>query len=234
MDVYSGMKKKLVALTGAGISAESGLKTFRDNDGLWEGYNVYDVATPEAWQRDPEMVQAFYNMRRKEVLNAQPNNAHLLLAKLEHHFNICIITQNIDNLHERAGSTNIIHLHGEITKAQSSINPHLIYPIQGAELHLNEKCELGAPLRPFVVWFGEAVPKMAEAELAMQDADYLLIIGTSLQVYPAASLVHAVPADAQIAVIDPGSPAIQNRYNTTVIRQKATIGLQQWIAENVG
>lgn len=228
------MKKKLVVLTGAGISAESGLKTFRDHDGLWEGYNVYDVATPEAWQRDPEMVQAFYNMRRKEVINAQPNDAHLLLAQLENHFQVWIITQNIDNLHERAGSTNIIHLHGEITKAQSSLNPRLIYPIEGTELHLSEKCELGAPLRPFVVWFGEPVPKMAEAEAAMQDANYLLIIGTSLQVYPAASLVHAVPADAQITVIDPGSPVIQNRHNTTVIRQKATTGLQQWVAQNVG
>lgn len=234
MVLYSRMRKKLVVLTGAGISAESGLKTFRDHDGLWEGYNVYDVATPEAWQRDPVMVQSFYNARRKEVLKAKPNAAHLLLAELENHFNVCIITQNIDNLHERAGSSHIIHLHGEITKAQSSVNPNLTYPIEGTELLMTDTCELGSPLRPFVVWFGEAVPKMAEAEIAMSDADLVLIIGTSLQVYPAASLVHAVPIDALITVIDPGSPALVKRPNTSIIRQKATTGLQQWVGENVG
>ena len=150
--------KKLVVLTGAGISAESGLKTFRDSDGLWEGYDIQEVATPQAWDWNRSLVQEFYNMRRKAVLEAEPNAAHYALAKLEDKYDVTIITQNIDNLHERGGSTNVLHLHGIITRSQSSVNPELTYPIEGWELGMDEKCELGSPLRPHVVWFGEDVP----------------------------------------------------------------------------
>ncbi len=165
------MKKKAVVLTGAGISAESGLKTFRDAGGLWEGHNVYDVATPEAWERDPELVQQFYNERRKSVLAALPNEGHRALVKLEEKYKVTIITQNIDDLHERAGSSDIIHLHGIITRSQSSRRPDLTYEIDGWELRMGEKCEFGTQLRPHVVWFGEAVPMIEEAAKICQEAD---------------------------------------------------------------
>lgn len=174
------MKKKLVILTGAGISAESGLQTFRDADGLWEGYNVYDVATPEAWLRNPDLVQEFYNLRRKAVLEAEPNAAHYALAKFEEKYDVTIITQNIDNLHERAGSSHVVHLHGIITKAQSSRNSRLIYDIEGWELKIGEKCALGSQLRPHVVWFGEAVPMIETAAKICSGAEIFMIIGTSL------------------------------------------------------
>ncbi len=170
------MKKKLVVLTGAGISAESGLKTFRDADGLWEGYNVLDVATPEAWQRNPELVQRFYNERRKQVIAAQPNEAHLALVDLEKQFDVEIITQNIDDLHERAGSTNVTHLHGIITFSQSSKRSSLVYPIKGDEIKLGEFCELGSQLRPHVVWFGEAVPMIDKAAEICSKADFLCLL----------------------------------------------------------
>ncbi len=196
------MRKKAVVLTGAGISAESGLRTFRDAGGLWEGHNVYDVATPEAWQRDPVMVQQFYNERRKSVLAAEPNEAHLALVRLEHEYDLTIITQNIDDLHERAGSSKILHLHGIITKSQSDKRPDLTYDIPGWELKMGEFCELGTQLRPHVVWFGEAVPMIEKAAQICCDADIFVVIGTSLQVYPAAGLTDLVPKSALKFIVD--------------------------------
>lgn len=195
--------KKLIVLTGAGISADSGLQTFRDAGGLWEGYNVYDVATPEAWQRDPDLVQDFYNARRQAVITAKPNAAHFALVKLEQKFDVSIITQNIDDLHERAGSTKITHLHGLITKSQSDKNPELTYDISGWELKMGEFCELGSQLRPHVVWFGEPVPMIGRAAELCAEADLFLVIGTSLQVYPTAGLIDLVPAKAQKFLVDP-------------------------------
>ena len=185
--------KNLVVFSGAGISAESGLKTFRDSDGLWEEYDVMDVATPEAWQRDSDLVLEFYNKRRKQVLETQPNAGHSALVTLENHFNVQIITQNIDNLHERAGSKKVLHLHGEVTKARSTVNDNLLYDINGSELKKGEVCEQGFQLRPHVVWFGEAVPNMEIAYEITRKADIMLIVGTSLNVYPAAGLIHFTP-----------------------------------------
>ncbi len=185
--------KKIVVFTGSGISAESGLRTFRDAGGLWENYAVSEVATPEAWEKDSELVQRFYNERRKQVLEAQPNAAHKAIALLEDRFKVTVITQNIDDLHERAGSSHIIHLHGEITKSRSTRHPELIYPIAGWELKMDETCEKGFPLRPYIVWFGEAVPAMDSAIQQVLTTDIFLIIGTSLEVYPAAGLVDYAP-----------------------------------------
>lgn len=219
-------KPHLVVLSGAGVSAESGLKTFRDSDGLWEGYNVYDVATPEAWKKNPEMVQDFYNMRRKSVLEATPNEAHLVLAELEKDFKVSIITQNVDDLHERAGSTSVLHLHGEILYARSSINPSLIYPIDGWELKMGEYCELGSQLRPFIVWFGEEVPMIEKAAELVAQADFFVIVGTSLQVYPAAGLTRFVPLGAPVYLIDP-KPIDVFYPNLTDIRKNAGEGMKE-------
>lgn len=222
----------IVALTGAGISAESGLKTFRGHDGLWEGYDIYEVATPEAWAANPTLVQEFYNMRRKAVLEAEPNLAHLALAELAQNFNVEIITQNIDNLHERAGSKKVMHLHGEITKARSTKKPSLVYDIDGWELRMGQTCELGSQLRPHIVWFGESVPMIEPAAALVQQADIVLVIGTSLQVYPAAGLVDVAKPSANIVVIDPSSPPIQSKNKqVTYIQQNATMGVPYWINE---
>lgn len=215
--------KKLVILTGAGISAESGLKTFRDSDGLWEGYDINEVATPEGWRRNPELVQEFYNMRRKAVVEAIPNEAHYALAALEQHFEVVIITQNIDNLHEKAGSTNVLHLHGIITKSQSSLDPNLVYDINGYEIKMGEKCEKGSQLRPHVVWFGEAVPMIEPAAKHCSKADYFAVIGTSLQVYPAAGLMDFVPFHTPKFLVDPNAPVV--RSGVHVIKEKASIGV---------
>lgn len=221
------MKKKLVVLTGAGISAESGLKTFRDADGLWEGYNVMDVATPEAWERNPQLVQQFYNDRRKQVVAAQPNLAHIKLAELESDFDVHIITQNIDDLHERAGSTAITHLHGVITYAQSDVNPDLTYPIQGDEIAMGALCELGSQLRPHVVWFGEAVPMIEKAAQICANADVFVLIGTSLAVYPAAGLLDFVAPHVVKYIIDPMIPSVSRYQNVVPIHLSATAGLVQ-------
>jgi len=222
----------IVALTGAGISAESGLKTFRGHDGLWEGYDIYEVATPEAWAANPTLVQEFYNMRRKAVLEAEPNLAHLALAELAQNFNVEIITQNIDNLHELAGSKKVMHLHGEITKARSTKNPSLVYDIDGWELRMGQTCELGSQLRPHIVWFGESVPMIEPAAALVQQADIVLVIGTSLQVYPAAGLVDVAKPSAHIVVIDPSSPPIQSKNKqVTYIQQNATTGVPFWMKE---
>ncbi|RZK24000.1 MAG: NAD-dependent deacylase [Flavobacterium sp.] len=217
--------KKLVVLTGAGISAESGLKTFRDSDGLWEGYNVYDVATPEAWERNPELVQEFYNERRRQVLAAKPNRGHEILAELERNFDVEIITQNIDDLHERAGSAKVTHLHGVITKSQSDKKPGLTYPINGTEIKMGELCELGSQLRPHVVWFGESVPMIETAAKICQTADIFVLIGTSLAVYPAAGLIDFVPADVPKYIIDPKTPDVSRYKNTFNIEKQAVDGL---------
>ena len=225
------MRSKLVILTGAGISAESGLQTFRDSDGLWEGYDVYDVATPEAWQRDPALVQDFYNMRRKSVLEAKPNAAHYALTQLEDKYDVIIITQNVDNLHERAGSKNVIHLHGVITKSQSSINADLVYDIEGWELKMGETCELGSQLRPHVVWFGEAVPMIENAIQIASQADIFVIIGTSLAVYPAASLIDYVPYSSPKIIIDPNTAPVGGIHDLKIIRETAGTGVPKLVEE---
>ncbi len=222
-------KRKLVVLTGAGISAESGLQTFRGSDGLWEGYKVTDVATPEAWSRNPEMVQEFYNLRRKAVLNAEPNSAHIALAELEKDFDVSIITQNIDNLHERAGSSHVLHLHGEIIKSRSIKDPSLVYDIPGWELKMGEICELGFQLRPFIVWFGEAVPKIEEATILSRQAEIYAVIGTSLLVYPAAGLLHDVNPGVPVYIVDPGEPEFRKRPEIHIIRENATTGIKKMV-----
>jgi NAD-dependent deacetylase len=216
---------RVVVLTGAGISAESGLKTFRDNDGLWEGYNIEDVATPEAWHRNPGLVQQFYNDRRKSVLEATPNAAHFALAALEERYNVTVITQNIDDLHERAGSTDVVHLHGVITRSQSSKRASLTYPINGWKLGMDEVCELGSPLRPHVVWFGEMVPMIEKAAEICSTADLFILVGTSLAVYPASGLINYVPDEVPKYIIDPKIPTIYNVANITKLEAKASAAL---------
>jgi NAD-dependent deacetylase len=221
-------KKKIVVLSGAGISAESGLKTFRDSDGLWEGYNVTDVATPRAWKKDPALVLEFYNQRRKNVLDAQPNAAHFGLAKLQDDFDVTIITQNIDDLHERAGSKKIVHLHGEIFKMRSEFDESLVYDIRG-DIRLGDKAEDGAQLRPHIVWFEEPVPLIQLAIPVVLSADIFVVVGTSLVVYPAAGLVNYAPMDIPKYVIDKVIPSTNSVYNVTNIEKPATQGIQDLV-----
>ena len=228
MSEPSSNTEHLVVLTGAGISAESGLSTFRDNGGLWEEHSVYDVATPEAFERDPELVLRFYNMRRSQLKDAQPNDAHRLLAQLEDRYRVTIVTQNVDDLHERGGSTKVLHLHGELTKARSSFYLEPIYDIGYREIHVGDLCDRGTQLRPHVVWFGEEVPMLAAAADVVATADRLLIVGTSLQVYPAAGLVHEVNPGVPITVIDPGEPASVS--GAEVIRKGASEGLREFVS----
>jgi NAD-dependent protein deacetylase/lipoamidase len=218
-------KRKLVVLTGAGVSAESGLRTFRDSDGLWEGYNIEDVATPGAWRKDPQLVLEFYNYRRKNVAEAQPNAAHYGLAALEDKFDVHIITQNIDDLHERGGSTNVLHLHGEIFKMRSTKNERLIYDIQG-DIRLGDTAEDGAQLRPNIVWFEEPVPKIEEAISIVVSADLFVVVGTSLVVYPAAGLVHYTHPQIPKFIIDKNIPYTSSLYNLTTIEKPATEGVK--------
>lgn len=223
INIYS--MEKIIVFSGAGVSAESGLRTFRDSDGLWEEYNVYDVATPEAWAANPKLVLEFYNKRRKQILEAQPNAAHHALVELEKKYDVHIITQNIDNLHERAGSSKVLHLHGEITKSRSTADPALVYPVKGWQLNWGDLCEKGAQLRPHIVWFGEMVPDMYSAYEIASTADVLIIVGTSLNVYPAAGLVHYTPPHCLKYLIDPNKPALTNIHNLTVIEDKASTGV---------
>lgn len=217
--------KKIIVLTGAGISVESGLQTFRDADGLWEGYNVEDVATPEAWKRDPALVQQFYNERRKSVMQAQPNAAHLALKKLENKYDVLIITQNIDDLHERAGSSQVMHLHGDIMYSRSSANPALLYKLKTNEIKMGETCELGSQLRPHVVWFGEPVPMITKAMHEMSLADIVILVGSSLAVYPAAGLLELVNPDVPVYVIDPKIPKVNSANPIYKIEEKASKGV---------
>ncbi|AKQ45681.1 NAD-dependent deacetylase [Rufibacter radiotolerans] len=218
-------KRKVVVLTGAGISAESGLATFRDANGLWEGHDVMAVASPEGWEKDPELVLEFYNQRRKSAQGVEPNAAHKALVDLEEKFEVIIITQNVDDLHERAGSSQILHLHGKLFESRSTKDENLIYPMGGWQLNLGDLCEKGSQLRPNIVWFGEAVPLIEKAAEETMSADYLLVIGTSLQVYPAAGLLSYAPHDTPVYLVDPNVPSISHRRNLKVIQEKATIGV---------
>lgn len=225
------MKQKLVVFTGAGISAESGIKTFRDSGGLWEEFDINEVATPQAWEKNQTLVLDFYNKRRKQVLEAKPNKAHLALVELEQKYDVQIITQNIDDLHERAGSKKVLHLHGEITKSRSSIDETLIYKIQGEEIKLGDKCEKGSQLRPHIVWFGEMVPMMEVANFMTEKADIFMVVGTSMAVYPAAGLIDYSPEGIPKYLIDPSDIKINGISNLKIIKEKASIGLPKLASE---
>ena len=220
--------QKLVILTGAGISAESGLKTFRDSDGLWEGYDVTEVATPRAWRKNPGLVLQFYNERRRNVAEAKPNAAHYGLAALERDFKVSIITQNIDDLHERAGSTNVLHLHGEIFKMRSERDDTIITECRG-DIQLGDLAEDGAQYRPHIVWFEEPVPKMEEAVPVVQNADIFVVVGTSLVVYPAAGLVHYAKPGIPVYMIDKKIPWISPSSRLTMLEKPATEGVEELI-----
>ena len=224
-------KKNLVVLTGAGISAESGINTFRDSGGLWEQYDVEDVATAQAWERNKALVTDFYNQRRKQLLEVQPNFGHFGLAELEKEFNVFIITQNVDNLHERAGSSSVLHLHGELTKVRSERYEELVYELlpEKYEIKIGDLCQKGYQLRPHIVWFGEAVPMMDKAIEITEKADILVVVGTSLNVYPAAGILHYAPANIPVYLIDPNDVLI-NRKNVKIIKKGASEGMKELIA----
>jgi NAD-dependent deacetylase len=218
------MQKKLIVLTGSGMSQESGIRTFRETGGLWEEYDVGEVATPEAWQRNPELVMRFYNDRRKQLYECKPNAGHTGLAKLEALFDVHIITQNVDDLHERAGSSKVLHLHGELKKARSTVDPSLVYDIDGWELKFGDTCEKGSQLRPHIVWFGEPVPAIEEAVEIVQQADVFVVIGTSLNVYPAAGLLNYVSDGVPIYLIDPNPSNVYRQVD--IIKEKAGRGVE--------
>lgn len=222
---------KVVVLSGAGMSAESGLRTFRDSDGLWEEHSIYDVATPEAWQRNPGLVQRFYNERRKQLLEAEPNEGHRALARLEEKYEVHIITQNVDDLHERAGSSNVLHLHGELRKSRSSVDPNLTYNMEGWEIKMGDYCERGSQLRPHVVWFGEMVPMITPAAALVGEAEMVIVVGTSLAVYPAAGLLHEVSAGVPVVAIDPADLELSGFGKIHHIKERATIGLRAMVTE---
>jgi len=218
-------KKKLVVLTGAGISAESGIKTFRDSDGLWEGHDIMEVASPEGWSKNKELVLDFYNKRRLQCAQVFPNNAHQTLVELEKYFEVTIITQNVDDLHERAGSTQVVHLHGELNKAQSTFNPELIYDWTNKPIYLGDKCEEGSQLRPYIVWFGEMVPKIEYAQGLVSEADIFAVIGTSMLVYPAAGLIEFASHHIDKYIIDIKIPSVYGTHNLQTIQGKASEGV---------
>ena len=218
--------QKIAVLTGAGISAESGLSTFRDSGGLWAGHDVTEVASPAGWESNQELVLDFYNQRRRAAKEAHPNKAHFLLAELEAEYEVSIITQNVDDLHERGGSSNIMHLHGELGKSRSTIDPTLVYDIDGTELITGDLCEKGSQLRPHIVWFGEMVPLLEDAAEIVSEADIMAIIGTSLLVYPAASLIHYTRPNIPIYIIDQKMPTMVDRPNLHKIEMSATLGAQ--------
>lgn len=223
--------KRIVVLSGAGMSAESGIQTFRDGDGLWNKYRFEDLASPNAWERDPELVLDFYNWRRKIVWNAQPNNGHKALVKLEEKYDVQIITQNVDDLHERAGSKNILHLHGEIRKARSTLDSNLVYELDHWELKLGDCCEKGSQLRPHIVWFGEAVPQISPAMEIASSADIFIVIGTSMVVYPAASLIVYVKPESPKYYIDPKAHQVGGASNLTIIKDTAGNGVPELVEE---
>jgi len=217
--------KKLVILSGAGMSQESGLKTFRDMDGLWENYNVDDVASIDGWHRNKELVLDFYNQRRKQLFEVEPNAGHFGIAELEKWFDVTVITQNVDDLHERAGSSKVLHLHGELRKVRSTIDPNLVYTLDGWELNIGDRCEEGSQLRPHIVWFGEAVPAFYDAIPIVEKADIIVVIGTSMAVYPAAGLVHYAKPGAPVFVVDPNRPEVTLK-NVVYIDEKAGVGVE--------
>ena len=225
--------KHIVVLTGAGISAESGLKTFRDSDGLWMGYDVYEVATPEGWKKNPKLVLDFYNMRRKEVAKVLPNAAHIGIADLREYFNVTVITQNIDDLHERAGSKNVLHLHGEIFKMRGEKDENTFYEIKG-DINLGDMAPDKTQLRPHVVWFNEQVPAIIDARIIMSAADIFILAGTSLQVYPAAGLIDYLPDDVPKYIIDKQPPYIPSHHNFHIIEKTATEGVGELVKKLVG
>ena len=222
-------KKKVVVLTGAGISAESGISTFRDSDGLWEQYRVEDVATYDAYVRNPELVLNFYNERRRQLFAVKPNDGHRQLVRLEEKYDVHIITQNIDNLHEQAGSTNVLHLHGLLTQARSDRNDDLIVDIGDRDIHLGDKAPDGAQLRPHIVWFGEAVPNIEPAAELCEKADYFVVVGTSMNVYPAAGLIHYVPRTSPCYLVDPKAVPISRPI--TIFQEKAGTGVKKVVDE---
>ena len=217
--------KKIVVLTGAGISAESGVSTFRDNDGLWRNHRIEEVASPIAWENNRQLVLDFYNQRRKQLFEVEPNDGHLWLVKLEEKYNVQIVTQNVDDLHERAGSSNVLHLHGELKKVRSTSNPELIYTLEHWELKNGDNCELGSQLRPHIVWFGESVPMIETAMSIVSGADILIVIGTSMVVYPAASLINYVASDVPKYYIDPKAFPVHGISNLSIINEKAGVGV---------
>ncbi|MBS4012867.1 MAG: NAD-dependent deacylase [Bacteroidetes bacterium] len=224
-------KKKIVVLTGAGISAESGIKTFRDSDGLWEEHDIMDVATYEAWLRNKELVIEFYNQRRKQLFEVEPNAGHYAIVKLEDKFDVFVVTQNVDDLHERAGSKNVMHLHGELKKVRSTVDEDLVYVLDGWELKIGDKCEKGSQLRPHIVWFGEAVPMIYEAAQLASNADIIIIVGTSLNVYPAAGLVGYAKQGTPVYLVDPGDINTAHIQNLTFIKEKGCVGVPKLVDE---
>jgi NAD-dependent deacetylase len=219
-------KKRLVVFTGAGMSAESGIKTFRDAGGLWEEYRIEEVATYDAWAKNRDLVLEFYNMRRKQVMEANPNEAHLFLAELQKRFDVQVITQNVDDLHERAGSKKVLHLHGEIMKARSSVDSNLIYPLKTAIISPGDKCEKGSQLRPHIVWFGEMVPEMEKANAIASKAELFVVIGTSLNVYPAAGVLNFVPSFVPTWLLDPGEFNLDYMKELKHIKKTAVNGIE--------
>ncbi|MBS1636848.1 MAG: NAD-dependent deacylase [Bacteroidetes bacterium] len=219
-------RKKIVVFSGAGMSAESGIQTFRDSGGLWEKYRIEDVATPDAWHKNPELVLDFYNQRRKQIIQAQPNEAHRMVAQWQEFFDVQVITQNIDDLHERAGSKKVLHLHGEIMKARSTRDPDLLYPVRSGEIRMGDVCETGAQLRPHIVWFGELVPEMENAALLVSQAEIFVTIGTSLNVYPAAGLISVSPDHVTKYLVDPGTFNLDYIKNLSHIKMGAVDGIK--------
>ena len=223
--------QKIVVLSGAGISAESGISTFRDNNGLWENHKIEDVATPEAWEMNRELVVKFYNMRRKQLFEVEPNDGHIALVKLEEKFDVQIITQNVDDLHERAGSSNVLHLHGELKKVQSTLDSSLLYTLEDWELKIGDTCEKGSQLRPHIVWFGEEVPNILPAADMVSKADCLIVVGTSLNVYPAAGLIHEVRQNIPIYLVDPSNVDTGFLKGVQIIQANAGEGLTSLVNE---
>ncbi len=223
------MKKKVVVLTGAGISAESGISTFRDSDGLWEQYRVEDVATPEGYMKDKALVLDFYNQRRRQLKEVKPNEGHLQLVRLEEYFDVQIVTQNVDNLHEQAGSTNVLHLHGELTKARSERDSNLIVDIGYNDIHLGDKGADGVQLRPHIVWFGEAVPNIEPAAALCERCDFFVVVGTSMNVYPAAGLIHYVPRESPCWLVDPKAVAVSRPVK--IYQEKAGTGVKKVVED---
>jgi NAD-dependent deacetylase len=224
--------QKLIVLTGAGVSAESGISTFRDKGGLWEGHDIMEVASPVGWKKNKELVLDFYNQRRRQLKGVQPNAAHFNIKKLEEKYDVTVITQNVDDLHERAGSKNIVHLHGELTKARSTVPPYMVYEIGYNDINPGDVCEKGAQLRPHIVWFGEAVPEIENASELCSQADIFVVVGSSLVVYPAAGLIQYVPDYVPKYIIDPAKPDIHSHYlNLIFIEDKATSGTEKLLID---